>query len=134
MLVIDSSVFASVIVKDEFYEECKEYLLEDKATVDIAFAEAGNVLWKHVRMGRIAKEEVEKRVNLLKALIRSSKVYGSDELLLNSMRLAVNLGITLYDALFLSLAIQLDTRLVTTDRKLYERLPHDLKRRVVLLG
>ncbi|MDK2384504.1 MAG: type II toxin-antitoxin system VapC family toxin [Candidatus Korarchaeota archaeon] len=134
MLVIDSGVFASVIVKDEFYEECREYLLEDKATVDIAFAEAGNVLWKHVRMGRIVKEEVEKRTDLLRALIRSSKVYGSDGLLLHSMELAVNLGITLYDALFLSLALQLDTSLVTTDRKLYERLPSDLKRRVVLVG
>ncbi len=134
MLVIDSSVFASVIVKDEFYEECREYLLEDRATVDIAFAEAGNVLWKHVRMGRIVKEEVEKRTDLLRALIRSSKVYGSDELLLHSMELAVNQGITVYDALFLSLAIQLDTNLITTDKKLYERLPPDLKRRVVLLG
>ncbi|MCD6244854.1 MAG: type II toxin-antitoxin system VapC family toxin [Candidatus Korarchaeota archaeon] len=133
MLVIDSSIFASVIVKDEFYEKCKEYLSVDRATVDIAFAEAGNVLWKHVRMGRIEKEEVERRTELLRALIRASRVYGSDELLPPSMKLAVNHGITIYDALFLSLALQLDTNLVTTDRKLYERLSPDLRRRVILL-
>ncbi len=133
MLVIDSSIFASVIVKDEFYEKCKEYLSVDRATVDIAFAEAGNVLWKHVRMGRIEKEEVERRTELLRALIRASRVYGSDEILPLSMNLAVNHGITIYDALFLSLALQLDTNLVTTDRKLYERLSPDLRRRVILL-
>jgi len=53
MLVIDSSVYASVIVKDKFYEKCKKYVVVKKVTLDLAFAEAGNVLWKHVKMGRV---------------------------------------------------------------------------------
>ncbi len=73
-------------------------------------------------MGRIEKEEVKKRTELLRALIRASKAYSSDELLSPSMKLAVNRGITIYDALFLSLAIQLDTNLVMTDRRLHEGL------------
>ena len=134
MLVIDSSVFASVIVKDEFHEVSKGYMLADKATVDIAFAEAGNVLWKHVRMGRIKRREAGKRVRLLMALIESSEVYRSADLLSSALEMAVEIGITVYDSLFLSLAVELDTSLVTADRELYERLPDSLRERIVLLG
>lgn len=133
MLAIDSSVFASVIVKDEFYEECKGYLSIERATVDIAFAEVGNVLWKHIRMGRIGREEAAERANLLRALINSSEVYSSDDLLLPSLELAIGYGITVYDALFLSLAIRLGTNLVTTDRELYGRLPPDARGRIILI-
>ncbi len=108
-------------------------MLKEKATADIAFAEAGNVLWKHIKMVRISRSETTDRANLLRALINSSKVYRSDDLLSSSLELAINYDITIYDALFLSLAIQLDTDLVTTDRKLYEKLPPDVSRRIILI-
>jgi len=122
MIVVDSSVFASVIVRDEFYEICKGYITSRKATVDLAYAEAANVLWKHAKMGRIPEEEAVERAKLLKRIIATSRVFRSEDLLVDAVRLAVDYDITVYDALFVSLAVKLTAKLVTTDRMLYERL------------
>jgi len=100
MPVIDSNVYASVIVKDEFYEWCKRYMLTKKITLDLAFAEAGNVIWKHVKMGRINAEDAVKRAKVLKRLIDTSKVYESKDFLVEAIELAVKYDITVYDALF----------------------------------
>jgi len=122
MPVIDSSVYASVIVKDEFYEECKKYMTTNKSTLDLAFAEVGNVLWKHVKMGRIKAEEVVKRAEMLKKLINTSRVYKMEDYLIEAIELAVKYDITVYDALFITLALNLNEKLVTTDKKLWNRL------------
>jgi predicted nucleic acid-binding protein len=122
MPVIDSSVYASVIVKDEFYEECKKYMITNKSTLDLAFAEVGNVLWKHVKMGRIKAEEVVNRAEMLKRLINTSRVYKTENYLIKAIELAVKYDITVYDALFITLALNLNEKLVTTDKKLWNRL------------
>jgi len=122
MPVIDSSVYASVIVKDEFYEECKKYMITNKSTLDLAFAEVGNVLWKYVKMGRIKAEEVVNRAEMLKRLINTSRVYKTENYLIKAIELAVKYDITVYDALFITLALNLNEKLVTTDKKLWNRL------------
>jgi len=48
MLVLDSSIYASIIVKDEFYEACKELVRQRSATLDLSFDESANVIWKHI--------------------------------------------------------------------------------------
>jgi len=123
MLVLDSSIFASVVVKDEFYEECKELVMLPSATLDLSFAESANVLWKHVHLlGRIAKEEAVKRVELLTALVRSSDVHSSGDFMVKALEIALECGITVYDALFLALAMKLGAKLATTDEGLYNKL------------
>ncbi len=123
MLVLDSSIFASVVVKDEFYEKCKELVMRPSATLDLSFAESANVLWKHVHLlERIAKEEAVKRAELLAALVGSSDVYSSRDFIVKALEIALECGITVYDALFLALAMKLRTKLVTTDEGLYDEL------------
>ncbi len=122
MIVADSSIFASIIVKDEFYEACKKYVTSRKATVDLAYCEAANVLWKHVKMGRIPAEEIAKRAELLRRLIGTSKVFRAEELLIDAVNIAFRYDVTVYDSLFVSLAAKLNAKFVTTDAKLYERL------------
>jgi len=122
MPVIDSSVYASVIVKDEFYKKCKKYVVVKKVTLDLAFAEAGNVLWKHVKMGRIKADDAVKRAEVLEKLINTSKVYESKDFLVEAVELAVKYDVTVYDALFVALALRLNDKLVTIDRKLWEKL------------
>ena len=122
MIVADSSVFASVIVKDEFYDVCKRVVTSKKTTVDLAYAETANVLWKHVKIGRIPPGEVDRRVELLRKLIGTSRVFRVEELMTDAVGLAVDSNITVYDALFVALAVKLNTKLITTDRKLVEGL------------
>ncbi|MGC9131843.1 MAG: type II toxin-antitoxin system VapC family toxin [Pyrobaculum sp.] len=123
MIVVDSSVFASVVVKDEFYDRCRLYVARgDKATVDIAYAEVANVVWKHVKMGRIPASEAAYRVRLANKIISSAKVYRSIDLLEEAVETAVTHGVAVYDALYLTLAVKLGAKLATTDRSLAERL------------
>ena len=123
MLVLDSSIFASVVVKDEFYEKCKGLVMRPSATLDLSFAESANVLWKHIYLlGRIAKGEAAKRAELLTALIRSSDVYSSGDFTVKALEIALECGVTIYDALFLALAMELRTKLATTDEGLYNKL------------
>jgi len=123
VIVIDSSVFASVVVKDEFYDRCRLYVARgDKATVDIAYAEVANVVWKHVKMGRIPPGEAAYRVRLASKIISSARVYRSVDLLEEAVEAAVRHGVAVYDALYLTLAVKLGAKLATTDRSLAERL------------
>lgn len=96
MIVADSSVFASVIVKDEFYDVCKRVVTSKKGTVDLAYAETANVLWKHVKIGRIPPGEVDRRVELLRKLIGTSRVFRVEELMTDAVGLAVDSNITVY--------------------------------------
>lgn len=135
MIVVDSSVFASVVVKDEFHERCRAYLLQrDKATVDIAYAEVANVVWKHVKMGRIRASEAVRRVQLARKLIESARVFRSADLVEDAVDIAVRNDVAVYDALFIALAASLGAKLVTTDRALVERLGPDARRLVELVG
>ena len=65
MYVVDSSIFASIVVKDEFYERVRRFLTWLSGckliAIGIAFVEVANTLWKHdyvlktIPMGRIAE-------------------------------------------------------------------------------
>ncbi|MHA1265560.1 MAG: type II toxin-antitoxin system VapC family toxin [Candidatus Helarchaeota archaeon] len=131
MPVIDSGIFASIVVKDEFYKHSKRYLRSRKSTLDFSFAEAGTVIWKHVQMGRISRTGSEKRVKLLGALINTSHVYKAESYLGEALNLAIENNISVYDALFIALARALNEKLITTDKKLYEKLKRSPLQQVV---
>ncbi|MBE9593074.1 MAG: type II toxin-antitoxin system VapC family toxin [Proteobacteria bacterium] len=123
MLVLDSSIYASIIVKDEFYEACKELVRQRSATLDLAFAESANVIWKHIYLlKRIPSKEVDMRAEMLVKLIKYSKIYLSSDFLPEAAAIAVKCGITVYDSLFITLAKTLDVKFATTDEKLRKRL------------
>jgi predicted nucleic acid-binding protein len=50
-----------------------------------------------------------------------------------AIELSVTHGITIYDAVYVALAVLYDAQLVTSDRKLYEKLGGELKKRTVLI-
>jgi predicted nucleic acid-binding protein len=123
MLVLDSSIYASIIVKDEFYEACKELVRQRSATLDLSFAESANVIWKHIyQLKRIPSEEADMRAEMLVKLIKYSKIYPSSDFLPEATTIAVKYGITVYDSLFITLAKTLDVKFATTDEKLRKGL------------
>lgn len=125
-MILDSSIYASIIVADEFYERAKEVIKtavkSSSATLDIAFPEAANVLWKHVfLLRRIPIEEVEVRVDKLINLIeKTSRIFNSKEFLSEALKIALENEVTVYDALYLALSLKLNTKLYTFDEKLKE--------------
>jgi len=123
--IVDSSIFASIIVMDEYYGHAKKFLYGstymELTTVDLAFIETANVLWKHTYiLNRISIDVFHRLVNTIETLIRSTtkRIYSSIDYLKESLENAVKLGITVYDAIYVTIALRHGYKLATFDEKL----------------
>jgi len=89
-------------------------------TIDIAFAESLNALWKHVKLHRdLQKREAESAAKDLKELYDSLNVITTRELLDEAVETALTWDITVYDSLYVTAAKKLRATLYTADQKLY---------------
>jgi len=129
MYVVGSSIFASIIVKDEFYHKARMFLKSnrknDLITVDQAFIEAANALWKHVYLlRRIPMDKYSTLRKIIIPLITNSvaKIYSSRDLLEDATDFAIDYGITVYDAVFVILALNNKCKLASFDEKLHDAL------------
>jgi predicted nucleic acid-binding protein len=122
-LVVD----ANVVIKwhvTEIHTDAALRLLRDDAPAlhvpDLVFPEAGNILWKKVRRGDLAEDQA-RRIGHLVA-VAPLEVHPSAPLLEAALEIALRTERTVYDSLYVALAVQLDSRLVTADEKLYNAL------------
>ncbi len=129
MYVVDSSIFVSIIVKDEFHHKAKMFLKlnrkTDLITVDQAFIETANALWKHVcLLRRIPMDKYPTLRKMIIPLITNSvaKIYSSRDLLEEATDFAIDYGITVYDAVFAILALNNKCKLASFDEKLRDTL------------
>lgn len=135
--VIDTSAFSKFLLKEEGWEGVVPYLQpgEEPVTVELLLVETANVLWKHaVKMETIEKEKAEKLFEGVMELVESGafKVEDNAKYLGEAFRLALEKGITVYDALFIAQARALNAPLVTCDEKQGE-IARELGLNVVLL-
>ncbi len=129
MYVIDASVYASLAVKDQFYNISRRFLAKSRSlkcvTLDLALIEAFNVLWKHVYLlKRIPINYYLEISTMLERIFENSvvKVYNAARECENAIHISVKYGITVYDAVYVSLAEKLGYKLVSFDEKLKNRL------------
>lgn len=125
--VADSSVFASIIVRDEFYGRALGFVRKFQgriATLDFAVVEVANALWKHAHLlKRIPEDAYAALKGAIKPLVYSAaRVFRSDELLEDALDSAVRLEITVYDSLYVTLALREGCKLATFDDKLRGQL------------
>ncbi len=84
---------------------------------DLIGPELGNTVWKKVRRQEITADEA---TEILTAFPKVGvEIYPSGTLLIAASDLAVALEHTVYDSLYLALAIALDCALITADRKFH---------------
>lgn len=133
-LVVDASVVVKWFV-DESGSDAARALFGDEVLFVAPghmLGEVGEVLVRHLRAGKITEQQFEiARV----ALPGSFVSVALDEILADALRLAVDLEITVYDALYVVTADRWSTKLVTADRKLVrsvEKSPHAA--RMIALG
>jgi predicted nucleic acid-binding protein len=112
--VADSSYLIEGILRDAA-------LLENEILVspDLALYEVVNALWKHEKLLRDLKDPQE-RIELLLGLVSNERVQlvRPDRRLLNeSYALSVKHGLSIYDSVFITLALQLKMELATFDSK-----------------
>jgi predicted nucleic acid-binding protein len=122
-LVVD----ANVVIKwhvTEVHTDAALRLLRDDAPAmhvpDLVFPEVGNILWKKVRRGDLTEEQARGIGRLV--AVAPLEAHRSAPLLEAALDIAMLTGRTVYDSLYVALAVQMDCRLVTADEKLYNAL------------
>lgn len=103
MIVIDSSVLIMYFTREPGWENARAIILRGGVTVDLAVKEVTNALWKKVRRG---EKPLEYASLIIADLLQGNvvKIVGQEPLLPEALEVAVEEGITVYDALFIVLA------------------------------
>lgn len=138
-LVMDASVLIKFYVPETLSDRAERLLAKvekkdlDLSAPDLIYPEAGNVLWKKQRLKELTRSEVEEIIDAV--LLLPLKIEPSTSLLPLAVDMAIAYGITVYDALYLSLAKVYETTMITADRRLVDVLAKtDLKDSIIWLG
>jgi predicted nucleic acid-binding protein len=138
-LIIDASVLIKFFVPEVFSDKAEQLLArveEGRVTLfapDLIYAEAGNTLWKKHRLKELTQSEVGKITDLIISI--PLKVEPSKALFPLAIDIAIAYEVTVYDALYLSMAKVYETQMMTADKKLFDlAVKTNLKRSVMWLG
>jgi predicted nucleic acid-binding protein len=122
VFVVDASLVVKWFVPEVHSKAARRWLgaSHDYVAPDILFPEAGNAIWKKVRRRELsAAEGVELVTDLFRVAVEAVAMRG---LLPDALLLAVRTGITVYDAMYLTLAVRLKTEVITGDDRFAEKI------------
>ena len=134
--VVDASVAAKWFVEEAHSAEALTLLApaRDLLVPDLFYPELGNVLWKKVRRGEMEAEDAREAIASLVAL-EALEARRSPPLMPYALELALRHDCTVYDALYLALAVHADCPLITADQKFRNRVAEWFPaERIVWLG
>ena len=136
-IVIDGSVAAKWYFPESGHEEANR-LLEarlagehDVLAPDLIVPELVNVLWKHVRRRECSNEAAEQILGFWET--DCPTLVASTHLASRAFELATALDHSVYDCLYLALALGIEGQLVTADREL-ARAARSVSAQVELIG
>jgi predicted nucleic acid-binding protein len=133
VLVVDASVALKWVVEEDGSEAAAALAAQSLAAPTLLLEECANALWVKLRRGELTPGETVERWRALREA--PVELVPSSALLDHALDLAIQLAQTVYDCLYVALAIRLDAQLVTADRRLAEacRRAQGLSGRVRLL-
>jgi len=124
-IVIDASVAVKWFLPELHAEAARRVLSGRRELLapDLIWAEVGNVLWKKSSRAEIPSE-------MARAILRDFRrfplqTYTAGALLDPAWDLAERFRISVYDSLYLALAVNRDCKLVTADRQFYDALKRE---------
>jgi len=118
VFVVDASVVVKWFVP-EIHSEAARHLLtlpHEYLAPDLLFAETANTIWKKIRRGELKLEEGRRLVADIGRI--AVEAVACRALAEDAHALANATGRTVYDALYVALAVRLETRLITADDRL----------------
>jgi predicted nucleic acid-binding protein len=126
-VVADASVLAKWFLPDETLREqamqlLSRYTLGELRLIvpDLFWPEFGNILWKAVRQGRCSQQSANTAVSSIRE--RNLPTISSRDLIADAFAIASKFNRTVYDGLYVALAMALNTQLVTADERLANAL------------
>jgi len=134
-VVIDASAVAAAIFLEPHAPAAQRLLGSDSPLYapDLIYAEVANVIWKRFRRGDIDQRNAAGFLHDATQL--PIRLVPSEQLLAPALALAMQTDRTVYDCLYLALAVQMNSVMVSDDRRLVNALSSGpLKRHVAWLG
>lgn len=121
LLVVDASVVVKWFVPEIHDDAALRLLDREKRFVapDHLFAETTNAIWKRVRRGELSIEQGYEIIRKIDTTGVAIDVVSCRDLTGDAYKIATTYGRSVYDAMYLTLAMQRNTRLVTADGRLY---------------
>ena len=83
---------------------------------DLLFPEVGNAIWKKVRRGELTADEGQRLAADISSI--AVETVPTRGLMIDAHAVAITTGLTVYDAMYLALAVRLKTELITADDRL----------------
>jgi len=119
---VDASVVASAFFREKTSPMAQALLTSgcELYAPDLIHAEVANVIWK--RYGRKEIDEGEACKLLSDVLMLPLRITPSTQLVESALKLALRTNRTVYDCLYLALAIQTNTTMVTGDKRFVNAL------------
>src|SRR5271157_3688921 len=123
LVVVDANTAAKWSLQDETLVEEAVALLSRYGRREIQFivpdlfwAEVGNLLWKAVRRGRCTRADAD--VNLAAVRDLNLTTVPSVGLIDHAFKIATRFDRTVYDSLYVALAVEAHAQMVTADEEL----------------
>ncbi len=122
LLVIDASVAAKWCFDEEFSTESTQLISERNQLLapDLIWSELGNIIWKRVSRGLLAKEDI--RVMATTLLQVPLQIVPSQTMMVQAVELAITTGRSVYDSMYVALAVDRGCVLITADTRLFNAL------------
>lgn len=122
VFVVDASLVVKWFIPEVHSVAARKWLnaSHDYIAPDLVFPEAGNAIWKKVRRGELRPQDAQRLVNDLAAV--GVEAVSMRALVADAHALAVRAGITVYDATYLTLAVRLETQVITSDDRFARKL------------
>lgn len=122
MLVVDTNIIAPIYIRGVDTERVLELHRADNLwrTDPLALIEFSNILATYQRSHYLTTSQARACLQEAERFLRPHYVYLTHE---TAFTIAVRFGVTTYDAHFLAVALHLNTKLVTEDKKLQAAAP-----------
>ena len=117
VFVVDASLVIKWFVPEIHSEAARRWLgaSHDYVAPDLLFSEAGNAVWKKVRRKELDVTEARQLVVDLTHV--AVETVATRSLLQDALTVALTAGMTVYDAMYLTLAARLETQVITGDER-----------------
>jgi predicted nucleic acid-binding protein len=118
VFVVDASVVVKWFVPEIHSDAARRLLVSPHEFVapDLLFAETGNTIWKKVRRQELTAEEGQQLVADIGLI--AVEAFPCRALAEDAYALANATGRTVYDSMYVALALRLNTRAITADDRL----------------
>lgn len=124
--VIDTSALVKYVLTEEYSDLVRHIVSLHEASEiqltapDFLYVECASVLWKNALRTGDPIEDVIAALNNLRGI--NIRLVPQEDLLDDALRLAVDINITVYDALYCALAQRENAGIITEDRRLRNAL------------